>query len=229
MARFTGRSSDTLDIPEKPIPVGFKIWALAQKGYILHWIYYQKGKKGGPVGVHPPKPLNPTNAVVPACLSELKDQPYHVWLDNLFISHKLLAYFRKHDWGAAGTARPNSGMRQKLIELKKEEKTKDIYPWERLFSGISDDNLVMQFAWKDNSLCLFQSTIHTGFESDIIRARKRPSETSTKAKTARVPFGDDPVKDLPVPSFIDEYNHNMNHVDQADHLRSSYDTNSQFR
>lgn len=62
----------------------------------------------------------------------------------------------------------------------------------------------MQFAWKDNSLCLFQSTIHTGFEPDIIRVRKRPSETSTKAKTARAPFGDDPVKDLPVPPFIVE-------------------------
>lgn len=85
-------------------------------------------KKEDQLGVNPPKPLNPTNAVVPACLSELKDQPYHVWLDNLFTSHKLLAYLRKHDWGAAGTARANSGMLQKLIELKKEEKTKDIYP-----------------------------------------------------------------------------------------------------
>ena len=126
--------------------------------------------------------------MVPACLSELKDQPYHVWLDNLFISHKLLAYLRKHDWGAAGTARANSGMLQKLIELKKEEKRKDIYPWGRLFSGISDDNLVMQFAWKDNSLCLFQSTIHTGFEPEVVRARKRPSKTSTKAKTAQASF-----------------------------------------
>lgn len=117
MARFTGRSSDTLHIPGKPIPVGFKIWELSQEGYILHWIYYQKGKKGGPVGVNPPKPLKPTNSVVPGCLNELKDQPYHVWLDNPFISHKLLAYLRKHDWGAAGTARANSGMLQKLIEL----------------------------------------------------------------------------------------------------------------
>lgn len=185
-------------------------------------------KKEDQLGVNPPKPLNPTNAVVPACLSELKDQPYHVWLDNLFTSHKLPAYLRKHDWGAAGTARANSGMLQKPIELKKEEKTKDICPWGRLFSGISDNNLVMQFAWKDNSLCLFQSTNHTGFEPEVVRARKRPSETSTKAKTAQAPFGNDAVKDLPVPSFIDEYNHNMNHVDRADHLRSSYDTNSQF-
>lgn len=74
--------------------------------------------------------------MVLACLSELKDQPYHVWLDNLFISHKLLAYLRKHDWGAAGTARPNSGMLQKLIELKKEEKTKDIYPWGGYFQAL---------------------------------------------------------------------------------------------
>lgn len=62
--------------------------------------------------------------MVPVYLNELKDQPYHVWLDNVFISHKLLAYLRKHNWGATGTASANSGMLQKLIELKKRRKNK---------------------------------------------------------------------------------------------------------
>ncbi len=49
---------------------------------------------------------------------------------------------------------------------------------------------------------------------------KRPSTTSTSAKTARKPFGSSAQKELPIPIFIDEYNHSMGHVDQADQLRS---------
>ena len=35
MTRFTGRSSDIVTIPNKPIATGFKIWVLAQMGYCL--------------------------------------------------------------------------------------------------------------------------------------------------------------------------------------------------
>ena len=35
MIRFTGRSHDIMTIPSKPIPTGYKVWAVAQKGYIL--------------------------------------------------------------------------------------------------------------------------------------------------------------------------------------------------
>jgi len=40
-------------------------------------------------------------------------------------------------------------------------------------------------------------------------------------KTARKPFGSEPVKDLPIPKFIDDYNHYMGQVDQADQRRAS--------
>jgi hypothetical protein len=38
--RFTGRSYDITTIPSKPIPIGYKVWAIAQVGYIaLVYIY----------------------------------------------------------------------------------------------------------------------------------------------------------------------------------------------
>ena len=123
--------------------------------------------------------------------------------------------------------------------MKKEmEKSKDIFPWGTLFKEISPDSLVMQFAVKDNALLLFQSTIHTGMCSDwliltvfsnrltfigdepvVMNLRKRPKSTSSKAKTARAPFGSNYTQILPIQQFNDSYNHNMNHVDQADQLR----------
>lgn len=222
MARFTGRSSDILIIKNKPISTGFKIWAIAQEGYILHWIWHQKVK--GPVGIKPPnRRLNKTDSVVISCLEILPKQPYCVWLDNLFVSNSLLHYLRQNGYGAAGTARTNSGMAEELVKKKNEEKTRDVYQWGTLFKAISDNEEVMP-CWKDNSLCLFQSTVHTGDEVQVVRPRKRPSKISSKAKTARQPFGSSVVKNLPIPRFVDKYNHNMNHVDRADHLRASYET-----
>jgi len=50
----------------------------------------------------------------------------------------------------------------------------------------------------------------------IIRNRKRPKATSSKVKTARIPFGDQPRKDLSIPILVDEYNHQIGGVDEVD-------------
>ncbi len=49
----------------------------------------------------------------------------------------------------------------------------------------------------------------------IIRARKRPSSTSTSASITRLIFGSSSVKDLPISIAIDAYNHHMGAVDIA--------------
>ena len=48
--RFMGRAKEIVNIPSKPIPEGFKIWVLANKGYVLDWLYHAKGsnKNDGP-------------------------------------------------------------------------------------------------------------------------------------------------------------------------------------
>ncbi len=52
----------------------------------------------------------------------------------------------------------------------------------------------------------------------VIRLRKRPKETSSKAKTSRVPFGRVPIKELSISAIADEYNYHMGAVNEFDHL-----------
>jgi hypothetical protein len=55
-------------------------------------------------------------------------------------------------------------------------------------------------------------------DKKVLRLRKRPKETSSKAKTARAPFGNNATKELWIPAIADGYNHYMGAVDEFDHL-----------
>ena len=66
-------------------------------------------------------------------------------------------------------------------------------------------------------------TIHT-VNDFIARQRKRPAKTSTSGSIVRAVFRDDPIKELLIPVFIDDYNHNMGGVDIANQLRETYET-----
>jgi hypothetical protein len=150
------------------------------------------------------------------------DSPYVVWLDNLFSSTKLFGYLQQLGFGATGTARTNSGICADFVAKKQADRKKDEIPWGTLFSKPTIGNDIIQCAWKDNALVLFLSTTHeTGPDQIVVRHRKRPATTSTSAKTARKPFGSESEKDLPIPKFVDDYNHYMGYVDQADQLRAT--------
>ncbi len=128
MQRFKGRSHDTLTILTKPTPEGYKIWVIADEGYVLVWTYHQRGKR--PLDVKVPKELgsNKTATVVVDLLDRLSKQPgyaYGVFLDNLFTSHKLLLYLRKRGYGVTETARSNSGIYKDFVQLKNQDKKQD--------------------------------------------------------------------------------------------------------
>jgi hypothetical protein len=71
--------------------------------------------------------------------------------------------------------------------------------------------------WKDQAFVLMMSSVLSGDEQ-VVRLRKRPKETSSKAKTSRVPFGEEAIKELSIPAIADEYNYHMGAVDAFDHL-----------
>ena len=102
--------------------------------------------------------------------------------------------------------------------MKTQDKKRDDIPWGTLFTEPSTNNKINYIAWKDNSLVLFMSTVHNG-EIMVEKLRKRPSETSTSAKTARLPFGDHARKLLEIPEFDDEYNQETGAVDEGNKLK----------
>jgi hypothetical protein len=71
--------------------------------------------------------------------------------------------------------------------------------------------------WKDQAFVLMMSSFMSGDER-VLRRRKRPKETSSKAKTARIPFGNQAIKTLSIPAIADGYNYHMGAVDEFDHL-----------
>ena len=225
MVRFQGRSRHTTTIPTKPIPTGFKVWGIAQNGFLICWNWHTPGAKNGPVQVRTPKELggtkagkngNKTQAVVLKLVRQLPGSGYHLFLDNLFVSTRFVQYARDQGFGVTGTCRDNSGVIQELLDLKKSDKVEHI-PWGQVYGFPTPNREVCQIGWKDQAFVLFMSSVFD--QSGLVsRLRKRPKLTSSRAKTSRKPFGDLYQKLLEIPLVADKYNHHMGAVDEFDHL-----------
>jgi hypothetical protein len=128
--RFTGRANEITTIPNKPTPTGIKVWSIAQKGYTLQTNWHRPGSKFRPVEVEVPCELrgNKTQAMVLHLLEKLPPASYHVTLDNLFVSNKLLEVLRSKGFAATGTCRTNASVISELINIKKNNKGPDELP-----------------------------------------------------------------------------------------------------
>jgi hypothetical protein len=129
---------------------------------------------------------------------------------------------------------------QRVHGWKKQGKKSGRAAWRSLRQTPNSQNVVLQSSWKDNAIVLLLSTTHQTVELDpeiirdskrkystgvqlrksmIVRRRKRPGTTSSSAKTARTPFHGKPLKNLPIPMVINDYNLIMGAADQTDELR----------
>jgi len=101
--RFTGRAPKIVNIPTKPTLEGFKIWVLGDQGYVLDWMFHAKGNKKGPYDLdkywYEEEGFLKTQAVVLDFLTQrdvetnkrlYPPSKHVVWLNNLFISVRLL-------------------------------------------------------------------------------------------------------------------------------------------
>jgi hypothetical protein len=129
---FTGRTKETTVVKNKPTPVGFKVWAMAQQGFFLQWLWHVKASPYKAIIVELPSPkpygkkgklqteisLSNTQSVIVHLLKRLPAQTYHVFTDNLFSSPHLFRLLRQLDIGATGTARPNCGINTEMKLIK---------------------------------------------------------------------------------------------------------------
>ncbi|RPA80104.1 hypothetical protein BJ508DRAFT_210534, partial [Ascobolus immersus RN42] len=151
-------------------------------------------------------------------------------MDNFFSGIRLFRYLRLVlEIGAVATVRPgrrNSEFPKILGELRKISVAtrNELYEWNWLqVVGIKDG--ILCFAWLDNAWVFGMTTVHaipkSLSEHYILRPRRRPRITSGNSQLVRAVFGGNPRRWLHIPIIIDDYNHRMNALDNADHLRST--------
>ncbi|KAF4334320.1 tubulin beta [Fusarium beomiforme] len=242
MIRYTGRSKETTLVKNKPTPHGFKVWAIAQDGFFIHWLWQVKGakytaariqqleegkaangkrKRKGKRASEQLIPLSNTQSVVICLCDTLPTGTYHVFVDNLFSSAALFRALRDRGHGATGTARPNCGLHKDLKRDKERDKNgKSGYKF----------NEVAQIGWKDNSLVLFLSTVYNGADDQRTdKRRKKPGGRTLRSKPIQQEFGEESSKIISIPTVAAAYNDEMNHVDRGDQLRSYTTYDHRFR
>lgn len=224
MVRFYGRSSDTCKMPNKPIKQGYKIFALADNGYV--WHFQLSSRRHGIAELVKDTELTSTGSMVlqmARLLPKINESYFVLYLDNYFTSIPLFSMLRAENIGAVGTTRPSgTEFPALLIALRQNFSAK--LNWGTICAITV--NGVLCIGWQDNNFVLGLSTIHTVHEASsyVTRWRKRPQITSTNATSARKVFGDLSRMELDIPAWIDDYNHYMNSVDLANQFRQVYDT-----
>jgi Transposase IS4 len=136
MLKFEGRTTQKITIPGKPIPTGFKIFALGDSGYTLNWECTRPGIAEGilrekkRISVSIPNSsisslLNPTQSVVIRLISCLSiyiknGLSFYLFLDNLFVCWKSAMALKERGIAVTRTVRKGaSGYPPRLLQLKK--------------------------------------------------------------------------------------------------------------
>jgi hypothetical protein len=125
MIRGFGRSYHTFKMPNKPIKQGYKLFAIADQGYILYWIWASRHKSL--VEIKKQDDLTMTGSMVLQLVQEglpPHRNNYTVYLDNYFTTIPLFNRLRQLGIGACGTTRPNASKKlfPKALRLLKDSK-----------------------------------------------------------------------------------------------------------
>jgi len=207
-------------MPNKPIKQGYKIYGIADHGYLYNFVWSSR-EKGLQDVLHRPG-LTKTACLVRSLALSLPRRRLAIYMDNYFTSVPLFTELQAYKFGAMGTTRPHKELPTGFKVLKTQFATK--LEWNTLLAKVVDNTLCL--AWQDNNIVLALSNIHTVHTTKDFRekVRRRPAKTSTNGRIVRQVFGDTSTKELRIPCFIDDYNHYMGGVDLANQFRESYET-----
>lgn len=177
MVPFKGRSKETTIVKNKPTPVGFKIWVVAQHGFFLRWLWHVKASPYTAVIVKLPLPhekgergklkttvaLSNTQRVIIHLCNLLPKQTYHVFTDSLFSSPNLFRALQEAGYGATGTARLNCGISKVLKKAQESDKSGNSATFQYnkvrvifiIDSLVSSFNIFLYISLTNKSLSLF--------------------------------------------------------------------------
>src|SRR5271155_196791 len=194
---FTGRTADIVNIPTKPTPIGFKIWVLADQGYVLDLLWHVRGdgKDQGPQGLRTTwkeQGFSKTQAVVLELMTRMSNggKGHTVWIDNLFTSSKLLSTLRNYGIGAAGTVRTGQTKREENEERTQQKELPSYEPTQDKNDPDSDllDSELLDSEILDPEL---QQTVYSIQEirQDMHQMRFQDCTTKTKKPEKEKNFG----------------------------------------
>ena len=147
-----GRSYYTFKMPNKPIKQGYKLFAIANQGYILDWIWASRHKSL--IEVKKQKDLTLTGSMViqlaeKGLLSQHNN--YTIYMDNYFSTIPLFNHLQQQGISTCGTTRPNASKKlfPKALHILKDSKKSQ--EWNTLYAAPTSVNSnidsVLYIAW----------------------------------------------------------------------------------
>lgn len=137
IVRFSGRSTHTVRIKNKPTPEGYKILSLCDAGYTYSFIFTSRIQNQPEVQQVPD--LSKVGNEVYHLVSQLptENKSFNIYMDNYFSSIKLFKYLRKKKIGACGTVRKNSANFPYILKIDRK------LDWDTLSRVVVDNVLAI--------------------------------------------------------------------------------------
>ena len=126
-------------MPNKPIKQGYKIFGIADHGYIYNWIWSSREKGLQDIFKHPD--LTNTGCLVRELALSLPRRYLTIYLDNYFTSIPLFTELRAYNFGAVGITRPYKEFPNTLVEIKTRFRIK--LKWNTLLAAVVQDILYL--------------------------------------------------------------------------------------
>jgi len=147
-------------MPNKPIKQGYKIYGIADRGYIYNFIWSSKEQSLDLQLKDSIMLLKLTNTghLVQVLALSLPRKYITIYMDNYFTSVPLFEELRSLNFGAVGTTRPHAEFPDQLSVLKVHKLGGKI-DWNTLLASVVQNTLCL--AWQNNNIVLAISTIHT--------------------------------------------------------------------
>jgi Transposase IS4 len=218
--------------------IGYKLWCIGDHGYIWSWLFHSRidgveGLKGGRKTswlrlrstdnkYTESVLLAPTFALVLRLVEQLSKQlKFCIYLDNLFLNLPVAQCLSSMGIYCMGSTRKKAvgvpPQLQKYLDNNSE------LLWDSTIAEVIDNNTLC-FIWQDNKPVCALSTAHSLHHSEdrVQCTRRCPKITSENARILQPVFQGLLFKNLFIPKAINDYNHHIKGVDQADQLRASF-------